>query len=144
MNVTFNRLAETSKPIAFNPKWKNGTGYLDEAIVGEHAPSLMIGEAVTCKDDFGRAVVIIGLNDNKNFVMFQRHSGNIPDGVIVCNEPAGFGDQLEKAYPNAEIYSRLREKDVKAVCDYVAHNIAVNTSTNWGEYSSHLSPWSVV
>src|ERR1035437_8453337 len=79
MNVTFNRLAETSKPIAFNPKWKNGTGYLDEAIVGEHAPSLMIGEAVTCKDDFGRAVVIIGLNDNKNFVMFQRHSGNIPD-----------------------------------------------------------------
>ena len=67
--------------VEFNPEWKNGTGYLDGAVVEK-------GVKEICKttDDLGRRVIVIPLNVG-NVVVFERYSDPKSD-TIVSNAPA--------------------------------------------------------
>ena len=73
------------KEIPFNPKWANGTGYLDFAVKGPEAPKLQNGEVVRSKDNKDRNIGIVGTRVG-NVVVFERFS-NGQNGVVVSNNP---------------------------------------------------------
>lgn len=80
-NTTFNAAYDRiSNAVEFNPSWKNGTGYLDNAV---HDKSIEV--ASTTIDDIGRKVIIVPTPVG-NVVVFERHSnGSSP--VVVSNAP---------------------------------------------------------
>lgn len=62
-----------TKAVPFNPKWSNGTGYFDYAVLGQEAPLLEAGDVVCSEDPKGRKLIIIG-TPLGNVVIFQRYS----------------------------------------------------------------------
>lgn len=80
-NTTFSKaFARLENSIPFNPGWKNGTGYLDNAV---HDKSIKVTS--TTIDDIGRKVIIVPTPVG-NVVVFERHSnGSSP--VVVSNAP---------------------------------------------------------
>ncbi len=74
-NAAFDRINAT---VAFNPDWKNGTGYLNGAVVEQ------ISETSKSVDDHGRKIILIPVVIG-NLVLFERYKGG--NGVIVCNCP---------------------------------------------------------
>jgi hypothetical protein len=79
---TLYRVAEEiSTVLPYDPKWANGTGYMDGATMLELAP----GERAKSFDDLGRLIVLVGTVIG-TFVFFQRFS-NSGSGVVVSNEP---------------------------------------------------------
>jgi hypothetical protein len=83
-NATFD-LVDTR--IDFNPEWTNGTGYLDHAAEGSHAPILKAGEMVKSIDEFGRKIIIVGTPVG-NLVVFRRYTKE--DGIYTYNASKGF------------------------------------------------------
>lgn len=71
-----------TKAVPFNPKWANGTGHFDQAVIGEHAPMMVDGDIVCSEDPKGRKIIIIG-TPLGNVVVFQRYSNR--DNVYVAN-----------------------------------------------------------
>ena len=60
--------------VPFNPKWANGTGYMDHAVYGEHAPFVTPGTVVKSTDNHGRKIMIVGLTNRLgNVVIFERY-----------------------------------------------------------------------
>ena len=70
--------------IEFNPSWKNGTGYLDNAVNGIHQIVLLAGSEATFIDDDGRRAIAVG-TEFGTIVMFERYKEGKghDDGVIV-------------------------------------------------------------
>lgn len=95
--------------IPFNPDWNNGTGYLDKATKdaslnlgkGEMARSLTIDDEGTDFDN--RRILIIGLGDGRNIVVFERHN-NGTRGAIVSNAPRGFSDFEHRTKSHTSFY----------------------------------------
>lgn len=83
-NQVFDRVEKT---LEFNPKWANGTGYLDHAAEGPEAPVLTAGEMAKSTDSFGRPMIIIGLPVG-NLVVFKRYSKE--DGIYTYNASREF------------------------------------------------------
>lgn len=83
-NQVFERVQNT---LEFKPEWANGTGYLDHAAEGPHAPALASGEMAKSTDDFGRRIIIVGLPVG-NLVVFRRYSKE--DGVYTYNASREF------------------------------------------------------
>ena len=79
--------ARVEKALEFNPHWANGTGYLDHAAEGPHAPVLAAGEMAKSTDNFGRPIIIIGLPVG-NLVVFRRYSKE--SGVYTYNASREF------------------------------------------------------
>lgn len=77
-----------AKEIPFNPNWKNGTGYFDNAVFGKDAPVLEVGEVAVSVDDFGRVLGIVGTRLG-NAVVFTRHSdwSNLDNPIFTSNLP---------------------------------------------------------
>lgn len=71
-----------TKAVPFNPKWSNGTGYFDYAVLGKEAPLLEAGDTVCSEDPKGRKIIIIGTLLG-NAVIFQRYSNR--NDIYVCN-----------------------------------------------------------
>ena len=97
-NKAFDRIETT---IAFNPDWKNGTGYLNGAVVEK-------GLKEICKtvDDFGRRVIIIPLCIG-NVVVFERYSEPKSD-VIVSNAPV----YVKKLAFGLDLGTNLHDKEL--------------------------------
>ena len=75
-NAIHNRIATV---IAFDPKWANGTGYLDHAVKADLG--LRPGDIAKSTDNLGRGIVFIGTRFG-NVVIFDRnHPGD-------CARPA--------------------------------------------------------
>ena len=73
------------KEVEYNPKWENGTGYLDHAVKGDHAPELLCGEMAKSVSTKGRRIVLIGTRFG-NIVLFDRYSD--PESkAVVSNMP---------------------------------------------------------
>lgn len=81
--LSFDQIYNSFDSIEFNLQWKNGTGYLDHSVKGEHAPSLAVGEVRTFQDDKSRKGFIIGTPCG-NVVVFQRYSDGAR-GIWVMN-----------------------------------------------------------
>ena len=77
--------------IPFNPQWANGTGYLNGAVSGEHAPKLASRERAMFVDNHGRRAIVVGTTMG-NAVVFERYTKS-PDNreVLVCNLPDEVG-----------------------------------------------------
>ncbi len=75
-NAAFDRINAT---VQFNPDWKNGTGYLNGAVVEQ------ISETSKSVDDHGRKIILIPAVVG-NIVLFERYK-NGEHGVIVSNCP---------------------------------------------------------
>lgn len=85
-------IADTLPEIKFDPLWANGTGYLDHAVTGMHAPLIEVGEMKRATDELGRIIVLIG-TDFGNVAVFQRFpTGDY--GVVVQNTPSGLTNLL--------------------------------------------------
>ena len=87
--------------VDFNMDWKNGTGYLNGAVVEAD-----IKEICKTVDDFGRRVIIIPLNAG-NVVVFERYSDPKSD-VIVSNAPV----YIKKLAFGLDLGSSLGEKEL--------------------------------
>ncbi len=140
----FYRLFEGSKTIDFDSRWNNGTGYYDHAARGQYAPKLGVGEVVSATSPIpnNRKIVIIGLGEDKgNFVFFERYTDGAHD-VIVSNGSHGYHpEEIQDA-----MSSRINEKDLTVVCDWIARLIEINGNTDGSgaRKAEFLSPWSVI
>lgn len=142
MNATFNRLVSAAPTITFNAEWKNGTGYLDHAVEGPNAPSLEMGQVVTCKDNWGRDVLLFG-TDKQNIAVFQRFSGNAPDGVLVAN----FNYEMRKDICRDKPFtmdSAITEPEMAWLVELLAAQISHREATHYVDYVRLLAPWSVI
>lgn len=142
MNTTFNRLVTEAAPIEFNHAWRNGTGYLDYAVHGEHAPALALGEVKATTDNFGRSVLIIG-GDKANMVVFQRHSGKTPDGILVGNFPRGVVREFYEA-TGEELNSSIQESALSKLTQVIAERLDHRAGTHMGERIRLLNPWAMI
>ena len=80
-NATFTAAYDRiSTEVVFNPSWKNGTGYLDNAV-----HDLQITEICKTVDNANRKVIIIPTPVG-NVVLFERFT-NGDRGIIVSNAP---------------------------------------------------------
>jgi hypothetical protein len=90
---TFNNVFIT---IPFDPNWKNGTGYLDKAVQGEHMPAIPTGMTVKCVDDKGRKILITSITGQakdgdmngkqvSNVLFFERYASVANESPIVAN-----------------------------------------------------------
>jgi hypothetical protein len=90
---TFN---DVSQSIEFNPAWKNGTGYFDNVVQGEHMPEIPTGLTVKCVDDTGRKMLITsvtghaedGVMNGKQVscvVIFERYAPESNRTALVAN-----------------------------------------------------------
>ena len=77
VNTIF-EIADGLPTVEFSEKWGNGTGYFDNACYDEGITS-----PSRTKDDYGRVVVLIPLNNGDNFVAFQRYTDN--GEILVSN-----------------------------------------------------------
>lgn len=109
MNITardkFNEAYDAiSTTVAFDPAWKNSTGYLDNAVKVDLG--LRPGERAKCVDDFKRRVIFVGTTLG-NVVVFERYSptevgersevhvSNLPSGLSnFFNGVCGIGSRL--------------------------------------------------
>lgn len=76
-----------SAVIPFNPKWANGTGYYDNAVDGDEAPKLEVGQIVKCFTPApnNRRMILIGTQFG-NVVLFDRFT-DADKGIVVHNAP---------------------------------------------------------
>ncbi len=84
--LDFNQIYLSFNAIKFNAQWKNGTGYFDKAVKGEHAPFLRVAEVVTFEDDKSRKGFIVGTPAG-NVVIFQRYSNGSNDVWVINATP---------------------------------------------------------
>jgi len=76
--------------VAYQPRWENGTGYLDHAVSDTTiVHPIQISRAI---DSHGRKILLLPQADGKNIVIFQRFAGS--DKVIVSNQPRGMDREL--------------------------------------------------
>ena len=102
-NATFNAAYDRiSNAVEFNPSWKNGTGYLDNAV---HDKSIEV--ASTTIDDFGRKVIIVPTPVG-NVVVFERFSGG-DRGIIVSNAPR----QVASLGAGLDLHSSLGDNELE-------------------------------
>lgn len=59
--------------VEFDPKWKNGTGYLDEVAYAEF-DNVQPGDSFIFVDDFNRRAMGICVKKGHNLVIFERYS----------------------------------------------------------------------
>ena len=97
--MDFNEVFGSFKPIKFDTKWCNGTGYLDFATKGKHAPLLCEGEVRTFVDNKARKGFIIGTLRG-NVVVFQRYSEG-QRGIWVANTTRTLWEFLGPDYMSA-------------------------------------------
>lgn len=83
---TLSSVSTKLKEVTYNSNWSNGTGYLDHAVRGEHAPVLSAGDMVQTMDDYGRLIVICGTAAG-NVVVFKRFKGDDRSHIVVANGP---------------------------------------------------------
>ena len=112
----FETAFKNAKRIDFNEKWKNGTGYLDHAAEGKHAPKVSQGQVVSFLDDKDRRGVIVGTKYG-NIVVFERYSpeGNETSGVFVCNV-------ADKVKENVNFIKFERALSLDTLRDIFGHN----------------------
>lgn len=106
--------------IDFNIQWKNGTGYLDYA-TNENL-GLAKGDMVATTDDYGRKVLIKGLGNDKQHVVFERGRGD----VLVSNLPSA------RSRKGLDIFSlpytsSLANKTVQAFLGLTDHTVLFHT-----------------
>ena len=88
-NECYNSLTTTGQAVNFNQLWHNGTGYMNGAADGPHAPKLNMGQMKASTDDNGRRIIIIGTPIG-NAVVFERYS--TAAGVFVANYATALSD----------------------------------------------------
>lgn len=71
--------------IPFKEDWKNGTGYFDYACTDESL-NLAKGQFVGSVDNINRKMLIVGVGEGYNVVIFERMSDGY-QGVICSNSP---------------------------------------------------------
>lgn len=81
ITTDFDRYFSIATPVAFNPEWKNGTGYLDYACLEDFGH----GRLVSFTDDNNRRGIAITVK-GKSVVIFERHTNGV-GGVFVYNAP---------------------------------------------------------
>ena len=93
--------ADAAKVIPFDPKWNNGTGYLDGAV----AEPVESGKIKVAETSNARRVVLIG-TEIGTIVMFERFSAK-EDGershIIVANTPRALAGLAECALSSETI-----------------------------------------
>ena len=123
---------EAVAEIQFNPSWTNGTGYLDHAVKGEHAPVLKPGQMVKATDPRGRRIIIIGTRRG-NVLVFDRYSEQVEQGTWVTNSPRTpvFQSMLSgSAVGEAEMVTLLGSwGNIKQNIGYVIEQIARELAT---------------
>ncbi|QXN70445.1 hypothetical protein AGENTSMITH_39 [Bacillus phage vB_BspM_AgentSmith] len=67
-------------------EWDNGTGYLDNAVKGDYAPILKVGQSCSSVVSLGRLAVMVGTVYG-NIVVFQRYPGDVRP-YVVSNVPS--------------------------------------------------------
>ena len=107
--------------IEFNPEWKNGTGYLDHA-TNDPELNLEAGTFVATTDDYGRKVLIKGLGQNLNQVVFERGRGD----VLVSNLPSARGRKGLDIF-SLPYTSSLANKTVQAFLGLTDHTVLFHT-----------------
>lgn len=120
--------------IEFNPEWKNTTGYLDH-VTNDPELNLEAGTFVATTDDYGRKVLIKGLGQNLNQVVFERGRGD----VLVSNLPST--RSLSKATIDLFTYpfgSSLSKHTVEAFLGLKEHNVVFRTDFSQ-EFVDHVS-----
>ncbi len=112
----FETAFKNARRIEFDEKWKNGTGYLDHAAEGKHAPKVSQGQVVSFLDDKDRRGVIVGTKYG-NIVVFERYSpeGSETSGVFVCNI-------ADKVRTNVDFIKFERALSLDNLRDILGHN----------------------
>lgn len=145
-NETFYRLFDSAiktNQLAYDSTWANGTGYYDGAASGVTAPKLDAGQVAACITPMpnNRKIILIGLPSNQgNLVFFERYTGGA-SGVVVSNKPSG--NHLPQEIRDAT-NSRIGDRDLQDVCDWVATLINIRSRTDADEMIMLLNPWAVV
>lgn len=102
--------------VSFEPKWNNGTGYLDGAVSAEIRP----GTTATTTTDNNRRVILIG-TDIGTVAVFERYSAKENgerSSVIVANAPRALGAITDGSL-SAEIIDLLVGNPNKNISDIV-------------------------
>lgn len=126
---TFNQAFDSiDNSVAFDTKWKNGTGYLDGAVLAK------VDKPSTFEDDLGRRGIILPVVQlGKNIVLFQRYSGR--SDVIVSNCPSGMEPsclQQNCASKVADVVKavwHLNEAASSAMCDVIERAMKASWAT---------------
>ena len=82
LNEIFKKIELT---LDYNPEWANGTGYMDYAVSGEHAPVLQPGHLARFIDDKNRKAIVLATVFG-NIVAFERYKDG-DGGIVVANSP---------------------------------------------------------
>lgn len=94
-NEVFDKVATE---VEYDAAWENGTGYLDHAVSGEHAPILPDGMIAKTVDPAGRKILIVPTRLG-NVVLFERYTNKGEDAVYVVNRP----EELKKFIPASRV-----------------------------------------
>lgn len=90
----FTSAVARSEQLEYNPNWANGTGYFNQAVRGEHAPSLEPGTMKWFVDNIGRKAILVGTFFG-NVVIFKRYRED-ENKVYVMNVPFAVKDIISQ------------------------------------------------
>jgi hypothetical protein len=116
------RMSDKVKDIDYNPKWENGTGYLDFAVRGEEAPKLAPHEVVRFETTQGRIGIIVGSHCG-NIVVFKRYSD--PESSTVVVNTTGAVPGLSSAQPiDSDMMRSIHNGIYSSMCRSIEQVIA--------------------
>ena len=90
--------------IPFRDEWKNGTGYFNHACT-DKSLNLAKGEFVGSVDPINRKMLIVGVGEGFNVVIFERMP-NGREGVLCSNSPQpkhGVGLDLDLGHTSLDL-----------------------------------------
>lgn len=87
--------------VEYNPKWENGTGYLDHAVIGDLAPRLVAGQEAKSFSPEGRSIILIGTHFG-NVVVFKRNQSPTSK-IYVGNYP----NEIKRFYVGSSVGTSL-------------------------------------
>ena len=91
-------LANILTELTFSAAWTNNTGYLDNAVSGDTAPTLEEGQVAKSIDPHNRRIIFIGVKGG-NVVIFDRYKREVGD--------SGANTELVAQYPTNKIINSL-------------------------------------
>lgn len=94
----FDAVYVRASSIDYNRAWENGTGYLDNAVAGKHAPNLLPGDIVSSITPTGRKILFLNTTIG-NIILFKRYTNK--EDVIAWHASAAMrkfiGNKAENA-----------------------------------------------
>ena len=140
---TFTRVYALAKPIAFNPLWvsKIWSDFYN-AVEGDHAPKLEFGQVVGTVDDHGRKIILVGIDDDVNIIVYEITSNKKEVNGLVCLMQSGWEHYFSKCGINLEA-SCISEEGLEKVFKWIAASMNPLGGTNNAERIHVLDPWAV-